>query len=392
MSNRPVKVMHILPILADDGPSRVVIDLCRHLERAKYDLSICSLSNPYSGVAQNLEQQLGLHCIGLGVDRVWDMITLWMIVKAIKEIRPDIVHTHVLRPDWYGRIAARICHVPVICSTVHNEDDVCYRSDYKCPPVIVHLIDRINRMTARYAQVLVAVSEGVRTYLVQRQGIAKEKIQVIPNGVDLRQYGGERASAAYLRKACDFNKDSLVVGTVAALKQQKGLQYLISAAAQVVNEHPKARFVLVGTGTMESTVRDWIKQAGLEQVFIMTGQRGDVPQLLTGMDLFVLPSLWEGMPMALLEAMSMGRACVVTDIGGPNELVEDGRSGVIVPPGDSEALAKAILRLLRDTALRVALGQAARLRVETVYSVEAVARAYDGLYQKLLHSALTEQV
>jgi len=245
-------------------------------------------------------------------------------------------------------------------------------------------MDGVNRLTARHADALIAVSEGVKKYLVDKQGIEEEKIQVIYNGVDLKQFGGEDVTAEYLRKTCNLPGESIVIGTVAAFKHQKGLQYLISAAAQVVKEYPETRFVLVGSGHMEETIRDWIKQNRLEQAFILTGQRKDVSKLLKGMDLFVLPSLWEGMPMALLEAMSMSCSCVVTDIGGPRELIEHGRSGLIVPPRDSDALAQAIFCLLKDPGLRIALGQAARRRVEAVFSMEAVARAYDGLYRKLL--------
>jgi glycosyltransferase involved in cell wall biosynthesis len=139
------------------------------------------------------------------------------------------------------------------------------------------------------------------------------KIVLIPNGVDLEQFNPTAESSAYLRQIYNLPSDFLVIGTVAAFKPQKGLQYLIAAAAQVASQHPRGRFLLIGSGPQEAMIRTWIHEAGLDQVFILAAQRYDIPQLLAAMDLFVLPSLWEGMPRALLEAMAMGRPCIATD-------------------------------------------------------------------------------
>lgn len=358
--------------------------LCKYLDRQKYNVTICSLSTPDPSLVRRLEDELQTRVSTVGTDHVADVRTLFRAAALINTLEPTIVHTHALRPDWYGRVAARMAKTPIVCTTVRNEDDLCYANEYGYPEPAVRALDLVNRVTARYADALIAVSEGVERYLVDRQRVEPAKVRYIPNGVDLEQFEPPAGSSDYIRELLGLPPESLIVGTVAALKQQKGLQYLLDAASQLRQAQPTAHFVLIGSGPLEGELRAWIHQHGLEGTVTLLGQREDIPTLLGGMDIFAFPSLWEGMPRALLEALAMGRPSVATDIGGSRELVIDGETGLLVPPSDAGALRDALREMLASPERRARFGQAARQRIERKFSAQSVADAHDQLYQELL--------
>ncbi|WP_119071447.1 glycosyltransferase [Aggregatilinea lenta] len=376
-----VSVLHVLPRVARGGPAFGVLWLLKYLDHEHYELAICSISPPEAEMARLFEEQ-GVACISLNSHRFLDLSVIIKLTRLMRSRNATIVHTHLLRPDWYGRLAARIARVPIVFTTVRNEDDKCYQRDYG--PHAANLIDLINRMTAHYADCVVAVSDEVERYLAERQRVPERKIIMIPNGVDLSGFTYQAGVSARIKQSMGFARDQLVIGTVCQLRKAKGLQYLIQAAKVVTRLRPDAVFVLVGSGPQEQNLKQTVKDEELGDKIIFLGQRRDVGDLLKGMDLFVLPSLWEGMPRALLEAMATGRPCVVTDIGGSRELVVHEKCGLVVPAADKDSLANAILLLLNSPDLREQYGIEARQRVANTFSAQGVAHAYDHLYKRFL--------
>jgi glycosyltransferase involved in cell wall biosynthesis len=174
-----------------------------------------------------------------------------------------------------------------------------------------------------------------------------------------------------------------VVGCVADLRPQKGLQHLVGAARVVLRQRPRTTFVLVGSGEMRPELEALIESHGIADNFKLVGAARPAWEYYARMDLFVLPSLWEGMPYALLEAMAMRRAVVATDVDGSREVVRDGETGLLVPPADEGALAAAILRLLEDEPLRAALGERGRRAVERDYLIGRRIRGLEAIYETL---------
>lgn len=377
----PVEVLHIVTRLGDDGPSRGVLWLCKYMDRTRYRLTVASMDTPSRDAVAELEE-LGLQAVGLGAESFFDMRSVVKIQKLIGSHRPSIVHTHCLRPDWYGRWAARLCRVPVVCSTVRNEDDLCFRAE--APAWLVPVLNAINRLSARTADLHLPVSLGVKSFVVDRLKVPPEKVTYVPNGVDLSRFRAAQGSTDTVRERLNLPRNSIVIGTVAALKPQKGLDHLLEAARLVRSRRPDAIFVVFGAGPLESSLRRKIREAEMDAGFILGGQQAHIETLLPGLDIFVLPSLWEGMPRALLEAMAAGRACVATDIGGSRELIENGRCGLIVPSGRADELALAIEALVASLELRGRLGSAASERVKQHFSAEHVAGLYADIYDKLL--------
>ena len=173
-----------------------------------------------------------------------------------------------------------------------------------------------------------------------------------------------------------------MIGTVGRFHVQKGYEYLVGAMPAILKNHPQARFLLVGDGELLETVRAAIASQGLSDKVVLTGARYDIPKLLGSMDIFVLPSLWEGFPLSLLEASAAGKALVATDVEGNNEIVKAGINGLLVPPRDSGALARAVGELISNVSIRRSMGERAREIAGTSYSGEIMIDSIAALYRQ----------
>ena len=290
--------------------------------------------------------------------------------RLLRSERPDVFHAHLSWPlaAKYGLASALLAHVPAVVATVQL-----------IPEMDLDRSSRLQlRAIARRAGCTIAVSRDIAAELVDRFGWPAERVEVVHNAVDLARF--ENTGAAVLRDGLTGGTDRRVVLTAARLDEQKGHPELLRAAAEL----PEALFVLVGEGPRRAALQSLAAELGIADRVLFLGHRTDIPELLAACDVFALPSLYEGSSLAVLEAMAAGRPVVSSAIGGTDELLSDGESGLLVPPGDSRALAEALRRLLGDGELRAALGQAGRARAERDFSREAMAGRVTGIYRRLL--------
>jgi glycosyltransferase involved in cell wall biosynthesis len=236
-----------------------------------------------------------------------------------------------------------------------------------------------SRWKYRQIDLFIAASRGIAAVL-EADRIPRDRIVVVHDGVNVgwldRQPPVDAHAAFWLPKGVP------VVGNVAALAGHKGQKHLVAAAARVIREVPDTRFLIVGEGELREALEHQIKDLGLERHVLLTGFRDDVAGLQKSFDLFVMSSVTEGLGSAMLDAMACNRAVVATRAGGIPEAVEDGVTGLLVPPQDEAALAKAIVRLLKDPSLRERLGGAARQRVVDAFSVEKMVSNTLAVYER----------
>jgi glycosyltransferase involved in cell wall biosynthesis len=238
-----------------------------------------------------------------------------------------------------------------------------------------------SRLTRRFCHRIVAVSDAVVEELVRAEGARREGIVVIGNGVDAELFRpGDRAEA---RRRLGLDPDALTVGAVGRLAVEKGYHHLLDALARVRRAGQPLELALIGGGGEGERLADQARELEVAGAVHFLGVRQELQELYPAFDLFALPSLEEGSPMALLEAMACALPSVATRVGGVPEAVEDGRSGLLVPAADPEALATALTRLATDPDLRHRLGRAARRRVEESLSLERVVRSYEELWEGL---------
>ena len=303
-----------------------------------------------------------------------DPFLFWGMVSLIRRESPQIVHTHLFKSDFHGRLAARIAGVPVVVSTLHSID----------PWAQERSLGRLYGWTARFADRVIAVSEDVRRFHATYTGIPEEKLVTIENGVDIHRFAGLESSGRAVRKELDFDNAALVFGVVGRLTPPKDHSTFLKAATLILKKVPKARFLIVGEGPLRKDLEVQAQKTGLGNAVIFTGLRKDVPAVLAALDVLVFSSLWEGLPVALLEGMAAARPIVATTVGGIPEVVLPDKSAFLVPPGDAHALAQACLRLASDPATRHSMGQAGLERVVARYSIDAMIDRTAALYAKLL--------
>jgi glycosyltransferase involved in cell wall biosynthesis len=219
----------------------------------------------------------------------------------------------------------------------------------------------------------IAVSRASRERLVTYLGLLPRKVVAIPNAVELRRFVGPAEPARRaVRAECGIPADAPVIGVLARLSEQKGLTYLIAAAPAILAAHPETHVLLVGDGPLREDLAAQARALGVDQRVHFVGYRANTVDFLRAMDLFVLPSLYEGMPLSILEAMGAGLPVVATAVDGTPEAVVDGETGSLVPPADPMALAEAVNRVLADRSLAAAMGRAGRARAEEQFSETAL--------------------
>jgi glycosyltransferase involved in cell wall biosynthesis len=366
----PVRVLYLIGTLEVGGTERQLVALATRVDRARFVPVVCCLEQR-GPLAGELEAAgVPVHEVpfrGLTVTRNPGAVLRRFrgLVRLMRRVRPTIVHTVLPHANALGVLAARLAGVPRAVIGFRGLD----------PPIPFW-----GMLAGRLADAALANAAAVREAAVRRQKHLASKMAVVRNGLDLERFDREA------RRRYEGDQDGAYVLTVANPNRFKvaGLLMLVEAAQRVLAECGAIRFLLVGDGPERSRVLEHAAARGLGDRFACTGTREDVPAIVAGSELVVLPSLAEGLPNVILEAMAAGKAVVATRTGGVPELVDEPATGVLVPPGDPDALAAAILGLLRDPGRRKAMGTAGRARAVREFPVERMVRETEAFYAGVL--------
>jgi glycosyltransferase involved in cell wall biosynthesis len=300
----------------------------------------------------------------------------WGAVRLIREIlaryQAEVLHTHGYKADLYGFLAARASSVPVM-ATCHN-----WTNDTRT----VQLYAFLDRFVLRRFRVVTAVSSTVAELLIDA-GISADRVRVIHNGIGTEQRDSPQEIPEILA-----NGHGPVIGLVGRLVPQKGFLDVLACAPEILSCKPDTRFVIAGDGPQRAELEQAARDAGISHAVIFTGARADIQRFYAAMDIFVLPSLNEGMPMTVLEAMAAGKPVVASRVGGVPEMLCDGESGILVQPGNRRQLKEALVGLLEAPARARQMGKRGRERVIQEYSSSAMARQYASLYGSLVPAAV----
>lgn len=369
LERKPIRVMHILPFLdKDGGMEKVLVDGLLNTDSERVDSMVCCVMER-GELADRLEQG-GIPVRVLSKRSRWDISYPLRLARLLKDQQVDVVHTYsgVYRD---GCLAAHLANVPV---NIHTDQGRFYPDNWK--------IRWTHRFMTRLRDQVISVSKELKDYLVNEVGLPPEKVTVIYNAVDTNAKSSSRNTNA-LRYELGLSRDRLTIGIIARLVPVKDHGTLLKAAGRVLTAVPQARLLIVGDGPLRAELEALTKILRISDHVLFLGHRNDVPDLLALMDVVVLCSLHEGSSLTLLEAMAAGRAVVATAVGGNPELILDGVTGLLVPARSPEALADAVVTLLRDPALRASMGEAGRARVKKYFSIEAMVQSYENLYESL---------
>jgi glycosyltransferase involved in cell wall biosynthesis len=281
------------------------------------------------------------------------------LASVIRASRVDILHAHLFHSSLFASPIAKLCGVPLVVETPHVREQ--WRRGWKS-----HYL--VDRLAGRCVDYFIAVSEANARYLVTEKGLPERKVVVIHNGSDLTRFRPDHPRPQALRETLGFAADDMLVVVLGRLEPQKGHRVLLDALPAVQREFPRVRLICVGEGSLRGELESRARAVNLDASVRFVGYQANVPDWLALADLTVLPSFYEGLPLAAIESLAAGRPVVATAVDGTPEVVVDGRTGLTVPAGNPDRLAHAICRLLRDPDLRERLGRAGRQWVQDEFS------------------------
>lgn len=371
MADRP-RVLLLIKGLGVGGAERLLEASLPHLDRERFDYR-CGYLLPWKTALVPAFAASGVPVYDLAMRTPGDPRVLARLVRLLRRERIDLIHAHLPVAGVWGRVAARLAGVRSVVYTEHN-----------VPQRYAPATRLLNRWTYKMNDVVIAVSDEVRRG-IEGYANGRPTIITIQNAVDAQTLGATEVDPVAVRREFGLPPDALLVTTVGNLTAKKGHAFLLAAAARVVARHPGARFLLVGQGPLADSLRAEAARLGLNGSVVFAGFRQDAVRLVAASDVFVLSSVFEGLPVTLLEAMALGKPSVVTRVGGIPEITDES-SSVLVEAGDPEALASGISGLLGAPALRDRMGAAARQRAGSRYGVGQMVMAVERVYHELLQA------
>ncbi len=381
------KVLYVIGTLDVGGTEGQLVQLVTHLDPLRFQPVVCSLSSggPYldtltaAGVPVKV---IGFRGFQRGLRRLVSLpkvaLQLSRLVRFLRQERPLIVHGFLFWAYILGTYAAKLAGVPIVLASRRGLGHFKVNRPH-------YLF--LERMATRLTDLIVANAEAVRQDVIRQERMAPSKVKVVHNGIDAFRYA--LAADPALRSSLGLAEGARVVGVVANLIPYKGHRDFLRACQAIRQREAGVTFLLIGDGPCRGELEDLARELGLEKAVRFLGSRRDVPQLLALMDIVVLPSLEEGFPNAILEAMAAGKPVVATRVGGVPEAVVHDETGLLVPPHDPQALADAILLLLADPSRAEAMGRTGRDRAAKLFGLDRMIRETEALYEELLVTKAT---
>ncbi len=364
------RILHVFVSLPVGGAENLLISILKELDPLHYESVVCTLGE--AGALAPAVKALGVPLIELNVmgHRVSSSSIELALANVIRRERIDLVHSHLYHANRHSRQAARRVGVPAVVS-IHNT--------YTRPRLRRRLI---NWWLARYAAAILVGSEEIRRDVLRYDWVPEKLVEIVPNSVDLSRSLPVRSSAA-VKAELAIPEGAYVLGTIGRLEIQKGHRVLMEAVKLLGREIPVV-LLLIGSGREEEALRRQVTELGIENQVRFLGTRGDLGDLFSVMKLFVMPSLWEGLSLAMLSAMAAGLPVVATDVGGVGTVLGRSERGWVVQPDSVSGLVEAIRYCYQHPDEATATGKAGSLHVHANYSDRAMVRRLEAVYQRVM--------
>ena len=375
-----MRVVHVVKAKGIAGAENHLLILLEALRARGVDASFLYLHPPHNTVDEfkAAAEARGIPVQRLPIARHTDPLLYPKLRSALAALQPDIVNTHLLHADLYGIPAAQSIRVngrrPRIVSGRHNDDAFRLKPDQKV----------INRQLWRMTDAGVAISEAVRRFSIEVEGARPDQVRTIYYGYQPPPF--DPALRTAVRAELGLTADDVVVGVTCRLIEQKGLPYGLQAFAQVAGDFPAAKLVITGDGELRGALEAQAAELGIATRTQFIGWRPDAARVMAAYDLFLMPSLWEGFGLVLLEAMAQAIPVVGSRVSAIPEVVLDGETGLLAEPKDADTLAKHLRRLLADAPLRKHMGMLGQERLETIFSVPRMTDQVLALYVEIVES------
>lgn len=369
-----LRVMEMIDRPSLGGGQTALLLLAENLDREAFQVFVCSGGE---GPLAEEARRKDIAYFPVPLRKGFDRRSRNRIIEVLKEMRIDVLHTHGGVAGIHGRAAARRAGTAAVVHTLHGIHYLHYRN-----PLLRRLFVLLERRYSRFTDRLILVCQSDFRQARKHRLAPERNMTVILNGLDVPRIpgAGERER---LRSQLGWTPGRPVVGTVARLHRQKGIVHLLRAGRRILGAVPESMMAIVGDGPQAGRLKREARRLGLGERCLFLGAREDAAALMALFDVFVLPSLWEGLPFVLVEAAALERPVVATAVDGVPEILEDGRTGLLVPPGDPEALAGAVIRLLRDRKAAGRLAGKAKALVPPRFPLRRMVEQTQNLYLEL---------
>ncbi len=369
-----IKIAYIINNLGIGGAERLLLETIKFLDKSSFDVTVYYLLPKEDLLAEFHEAGIRTKCLNMSSKR--DPRGFFRLVWELRAGRFSIVHTNLSEADVIGRFAAIVARVPVILSTDHTIDSWKLKQNR----LKTHLRFRLNRLATRFSKGIIAVAQDVKNHLVTVERIPAAKIRIITNGISI-------PPAASIRGSEPAAGEQTILGVAARLFPEKGHEYLLRALKDAISEFQSLHLRIAGDGPLRNALEALVAELDVATHVEFLGTVNDMNSFYKGLDIFVLPSVQEGLPLALLEAMSFGKPTIATRVGAVPEVLNSADIGLLAVPRNVEQLTVAILALARDQKRRKKMGQRARTRVLEQFSLDKAVSELEGLYNELLAGA-----
>ena len=377
-----MKVLQILGDSAFGGGSYQVLALCKHLKANGFEVSLLSTDeftiNKFTDEGIDV---ISPAFIDATVSPLNDFKAVRILTRFLQENKFDIVHTHTSKAGFLGRLSANNADVPLIIYTVHG---YAFDDGYGFPKK--QLFKYLEKKAGKWSDLLITISSEL--FKVTKEDIVgvDKNVELIENGVDWQKFKMAAQSRDKVRRELGIDQKLLLVGMISRLSHPKIPQDLIRAASNLKKQQINAKYLIVGNGPLESDIDKLIKELELEDDIIRLGFREDIPEILSAIDVFVLPTLWEGRSMSILEAMAAGKAIITTDIPANRELLENEKEAFLVPVRNVDVLTTAISTLANNRELLSKMGKTVKAKVFENYTIDNSLKKTLAAYKKAINT------
>lgn len=368
---KKLRIKFVITSMPVGGAETLLLNLIRRLDPSAFSAEVICLKEP-GVLGLELAHEVPVH--GRLLASKWDVSIAWRLARLFRKSPTDAVIT-VGAGDkmFWGRLAAKLAGVPVICSALHSTG---------WPDGV----GRLNRLLTSITDAFIACAPPHAEYLARHEGFPASRVFTIPNGVDVNRFSPNRAQRAWLSAELGLPENVQLVGIVAALRPEKNHAQFVEAGRELLRQHPATHFVVVGDGPMRAEIDNLISTHGLNAHFHLLGNRSDTERIYAGLDVFCLTSQNEANPVSILEALSSGVPVVAPDVGSISETVQPGHTGFLTRPLSWESTADAIAQLLCNPQMARGMGLAGRQLVRDHWSLEVMVSGYESLVASLYNA------
>lgn len=366
------KICHLVVADGISGAENHLMKLIPSLNVEKYNIHFVVMTSRYQVYQDFLKNCQGVEVVFVPLGGKINPLNFFRLLRLFKKEKYDLLHTHNSRADVYGILAGKMAGVKILMVSIHG---------YQRYDAINPLFKIRGWILRTFSDRIITISDALRNLISENEGIDQEKMDTVYYGLEPLD---SEEDGKTLREEFHLSKDILLLVDVGRLIPVKGHDILIQALRHIVSSFPKVLLFIVGDGVLKEELTNLSKKLGLEDHVIFTGYRKDVPRFMKEADIFVFPTLGEGFGLVLLEAMAFRKPVVATRVMSIPEIVEDGKSGWLVPPRNPERLADAILQLLRDQKKAVSFGESGFEILSNKFSIERMVRETERIYDRLL--------